>query len=107
MAIRTQETALMGGAISLSRGTFTADSALFNNNFADSVGGAIWLDNLVTGTFNFCTLTRNHALDGGAVYSDSAEIQFEYCLLDSNYAARNGGAIYLDEGISAIRSQLS
>ncbi|MBL0063340.1 MAG: T9SS type A sorting domain-containing protein [bacterium] len=63
----------------------------------------MWLDNLVTGTFNFCTLTRNHALDGGAIYSDSAEIQLEYCLLDSNYAARNGGGIFLDEGTSVIR----
>lgn len=94
--------ALMGGAISLSRGTYTGDSVLFNNNFADSAGGAIWLDHLVTGTLNFCTFTRNHSLCGGAVYSDSAEIRIEHGLLDSNYSVRMGGGIYLDGGEASI-----
>jgi len=94
---------MYGGAISVDWFSYSSDSVSFSGNFAEQEGGALWLQNNALAMLSYSELYRNHALDGGAVYSDSAEIQLEYCLLDSNYATRNGGGIYLDEGISAIR----
>ena len=94
-----------GGAIANLHGGYSGTDTEYSDNSADNEGGVIWLGNDRAALFFTCTLHRNHAKTGGAVWGDAAGIDFFRCLLDSNYATEATGGIYLlGGGVSFLRS---
>ena len=74
----------------------------FIDNYADSLGGAIELENGYYGSvtwtyFDDCTFTNNTARDGGAIYLGETYdpyVKITSSIFESNTAENNGAAIY-------------
>lgn len=84
-----------GGAIGVDSGVYSGDSILCLDNSAEDGGGVLWIGGSGFAQLSNSELYRNHAEDGGVVCADGGGIDLEYCLLDSNYATRVGGGVYL------------
>jgi hypothetical protein len=70
-----------------------ANVAGAGNNY----GGAVLLYNVNAGTtvkFYSCLFGQNNAVQGGAIYLDHANTEFELCVFGANTASMNGGAIF-------------
>jgi len=88
------------------------DGCNFNNNFADSVGGAIHIAKKnFYGSANYVgfvdvknsTFNLNSARHGAAVFSDSNHTFIaNNCFFNTNQADSSGGAIYIDNSGQAI-----
>ncbi len=93
-----------GGAVCLmDSAKFTFENCVFENNWADDRGGAIYNDNCLL-TIRNCTFKNNSADDisGGAIFS-GAPIIVENSLFANNRASNVGGAIQVDsEELSKI-----
>ena len=75
----------------------TVDRCIFNDNFVQRDGGAVYGRN-INGTFNRSVFTNNRAgSSGGAVYLTKSQVEFYDCTFRSNVAAR-GGAVAIDNG---------
>ena len=75
----------------------TVDGCIFNDNFVERDGGAVYGTN-VNGTFNQTVFTNNRAGDsGGAVYLSNSQVAFYDSTFSFNGASR-GGAVATDDG---------
>lgn len=82
-----------GGAI-CSKGNLNAYCSLFEDNYADNDGGAIYASTI--GTVDDSVFISNHAKYGGAIYiNDRCTADITKSYFESNYAEK-GGAIYTD-----------
>ncbi len=88
-----------GGAI-YNDGTVTINNCTLNYNTATNNGGAIYNDANGMTTITGCSLINNYAVDGGAIYNNNNLNVVNSQLID-NHASNNGGAVYNDVDTSS------
>ena len=82
-------------------------NCMFSGNTVDSDGGAMY--NRWTGELlevRKCLFSRNSATNGGGVFNDTLEVQFERCAFFENSASAYGGGVY-NENAFPSSSQLT
>ena len=90
----------LGGAITSHDSNIHIHSSEFKRNFAKFTGGAMHCEASLIFVYETCTLTDNHAKQGGAVYLHR-HVQYHIChgatvIIANNTASAEGGGIYLD-----------
>ena len=96
-----------GGAISNEGANSSIDNSIFNGNYADSKGGAIYSSSPVT--ISNSNFTSNSAYTTGGAVETSIDSSFYNCLFNSNscdggVSQNRGGAIHGEEKISIYDS---
>ena len=72
----------------------------------DTVGGAIWMQNLASGSMTDVSYKSNSGDSAGAVYLDqSPNFLFLRCMFESNTAVNDGGALLVDTYSSGLTFQ--
>ena len=89
-----------GGAIMLHDSNIQIHNSEFKKNIADTRGGAIYCKRSSIFFYGTCTLSDNHAQEGGAVFLHQ-DVQYHVAhgatvILANNTASYEGGGIYLD-----------
>jgi predicted outer membrane repeat protein len=82
-----------GGAVFVMSGTPSFENCLFEDNGADQDGGAIYVTASGAITVSFSEFRNNHAFAGGAIYSQSGEMNIVGSLFSENIANYRGGAV--------------
>lgn len=87
------------GALSIDGGSLTATRVTFDNNRANSLGGAIWARGGALITIDDSVFSSNSAGDGAGIFA-TAELMVRNSLFQNNRADQsvsgNGGAIYMN-----------
>eukprot|EP00854_Cymbomonas_tetramitiformis_P001442 gene1442-2063_t len=102
-----------GGAVSVSGSRLDLDMVVFEDNFGNTSGGAVTLQNYAALVATRCTFRSNRVLIinidsedlddrvimafGGAASIHRSHTTFDACLFENNTAAR-GGALEIDDG---------
>ena len=84
-----------GGAICAGWCDATISGCTFTSNSTDKYGGAVRLWPGSSASFSFCEFRDNQAMSGGAVHSGLAYPTFTDCVMSSNHADVQGGALAL------------
>ncbi|MGN0175534.1 MAG: right-handed parallel beta-helix repeat-containing protein [Methanobrevibacter sp.] len=81
------------------------NKCIFENNYADDYGGAIYIKTKSESTIKNTQFTNNQAKDnnGGAIYSNG-DLRVSNCNFTKNKAKTDGGAIYADAKVTATSS---
>ena len=82
--------------------TMEGNKCIFENNYADDYGGAIYIKTKSESTIKNTQFTNNQAKDnnGGAIYSNG-DLRVSNCNFTKNKAKTDGGAIYADAKVTA------
>lgn len=89
--------ALGGGGLLLQNSTgLDVNQCTFFENFSQSTGGAVNIDELSTLTINRCSFQKNHATTGGSI-SNAGSFFIANSLITANVATEKGGAITSSE----------
>jgi hypothetical protein len=92
-----------GGAIYNLGGRPSFERCHFENNRADSDGGAIWSCDYAGITLLDCTFIGNGARGrGGALGCSLSDIEAAACTFDDNHTESNGGALYIYKGMQSL-----
>ena len=85
--------------------TMEGNKCIFENNYADDYGGAIYIKTKSESTIKNTQFTNNQAKDnnGGAIYSNG-DLRVSNCNFTKNKAKTDGGAIYADAKVTATSS---
>lgn len=92
-----------GGAVSVVRTDFLAETTVFEGNSADDGGAVLLIQDSEATRFVDCTIDNNSASDGGALYIESGGLtEVIDCSMTTNVASGEGGAMYLvgDEALA-------
>jgi len=88
-----------GGAIYISAwgdvDNVLVEQCVFSNNTSESRGGAIYQNHEIKGPISKCFFDSNSSEKGGAIWLDNKG-ELNQCVLNNNFAALNGGAVYHD-----------
>ncbi len=85
---------LNAGALQITGASVTVRDAVFENNAAQTLGGAIYLANDAQLLVEDSAFVANSARTGGAIHAISG-LTLRNVLLEGNDAEQNGGALYL------------
>lgn len=102
VAINNNKVSDAGGAV-YNRGKLNIEGCVFAENTANSVGGAIYVQEEAKSLQISCTrICENTAVNGGAIYQNANDNNITSvitgCFIDGNTASTSGGAIYLKTG---------
>jgi predicted outer membrane repeat protein len=90
-----------GGGLDCEDASPTVRNCVFENNEADSAGGAFYV-NGGSPTFTDCMFRGNIAPYGGAMYCNNSNVSMSGCMFDGNMAGVEGGAMRLYTGTFTI-----
>ncbi|MBR1531911.1 MAG: RICIN domain-containing protein [Eubacterium sp.] len=86
-----------GGGFYHHRGTVRMQDVVFEGNYSEDYGGAIYADSDDGLWLIGCTMKRNSAEDaGGAVYSYYNDMYLKDCSITANATGGEGGGLYID-----------
>jgi predicted outer membrane repeat protein len=84
-----------GGAIYAASGTlYLDDSTLDGNHASGGGGGALYVDNATNAYLRRDTLSRNTAVNGGAIFNANSQLFMSNVTVSQNQATNDGGGIY-------------
>lgn len=95
--------AAYGGAVSLSRSTVSLSNCVFQDNQAQTLGGALRIHTEMDIELRHCQFLRNRAIagNGGAVHGEQNSVHIFDSIFDSNEAVE-GAAVFLLRPINAL-----
>ena len=99
-----------GGGIYINRSSFTIEgdgTALVSNNYADKVGGGVYIDSVSSGTetgiIRGIKFKWDKSPEAGGIWCKQQNITFENCLFFRCESDSNAGALYIDEENTTVR----
>ncbi|HNB37154.1 MAG TPA: hypothetical protein PK414_13095, partial [Anaerolineales bacterium] len=94
--LRHGDPLLSGGAIEINESTVNLESVELSNNYASTIGGAIYCFGLsgVVNISNSSLINNSAGTSGGAIYNDGCQMVITNSTFLHNTTASNGGGIY-------------
>ncbi len=93
---------LNGGAVAIDGGSLSADNVTFENNSAQTLGGAIYARSDTLVTIDNCVFDNNSGGSGGAIFADTG-ITVRNTVFQNNSVTQRGAALYVSGSTSVAR----